>query len=265
MHELTSTTPPEGSVRIGTFQRRSAPLVFADLAARRATGTLTFVEPNGTTHHVLLLEGIPARVELAERACLLGETLVRWGVVGASVVDDALARAERLGILLGECLVGCHGIERAWVERALRAQVVARVGRLGSLPVGTSFLLSSGQDRLAAGTGGGEPWVSPRLDTMLALVRGAVDHRASAAILARVGASLVEVRPDVAATFATAGEVRVLEALAARPWAPGALAAHLGSPRDVEHVLVALVLAGLAHVVKPRATSVLSEAAASTR
>ncbi len=248
-------TPAEGSVRIGTFARRPAPLVFASLAARRATGTLTIVEPDGATHHVYVVDGVAAKAELAERACLLGETLERWGVVSAPVVAEALARSESLGILLGECLVGCHGVDRAWVERALRAQVVARVGRLARLPPATSFLFSSGFDRLASKVegggvaGGGEPWASPRLDTMLALVRGAVDHRASFAILARVGGSLVEVSRDVAATFATAGEIRVLEALSARPWTEGALAAHLGAPRDVEQVVVALFLAGLARAV----------------
>ncbi len=253
------STPDEPAVRLGTLQRRPVPLLFSTLYTQRATGTLSLGDPIGDTHLVHFEGGLPAKASLAVPSLRVGELLVRWDVITPATLTGALVHAAELELRLGECLVGCYGVAREVVERALRAQVVARCAKLAQLPAATSYAFFAGVDLLGE-AGGGEPWPSEPLDAMLAVLRATRDPRASAAVLAHLGQTPIEAAPEACATFATAGEVEVLESLSERPFTHAALAACARDPRDAVNVVAALFLTGLVHVVDRADATVIAPA-----
>lgn len=151
--------------------------VLGTLHRGKATGVLELTEPAfGATHRVYLASGCVTACE-SPRGLVLAEWLLRDGV-DAAVLRQSLQQAAAAGELHGRVLVTRWQIEEKQVDRALRAQILARLNvleglpdatlrfraairppRSSSTPLGTQEMLG-GRRRRRAGKGSGEPTVA---------------------------------------------------------------------------------------------------------
>lgn len=170
----------------------------------RLDGALFLSEPEGPTHVVRLVRGVPVKVRPGDGYARLGEMLVEAGAIDEATLKGAL---ETKG-LLGDVLLLADRIERDTLERIAEAQFVRRMVRLFGLPKETGYRYHEGNDELA--DYGGDPascdpialiWAglrahAPRsalMEATLALVGEAPLRLAASATVSRFGLEGAEI------------------------------------------------------------------------
>lgn len=100
----------------------------------RSTGTIELLEESrGRTHRVHLLQGRVTAVELDGASRRLAEVLRDQGVIDEGVASRSVLRAMTSRRLLGEVLVRDFAVPTAVIDRAVRKQLVLRLGALDAL------------------------------------------------------------------------------------------------------------------------------------
>ena len=100
----------------------------------RATGTIELLEESrGRTHRVHLSQGLVIAVELDGASRRLAEVLKDQGAIDEGVASRSVLRAMSSRRLLGEVLVRDFAVPSAVVDRAVRRQLVLRLGALDSI------------------------------------------------------------------------------------------------------------------------------------
>lgn len=148
-HLLPSTSATTGQLfepGVPDYQAQLRETPMLDILARlrrgRETGAL-FVERRDRTgdiqrKEVYLQDGRLLHVASSDRAELLGEYLIRRGVLQRKQLDDALSVISRGGGRLGDTLISLGFVEAVDVFRAIRDQGRDRVAALCGWPRGTA-------------------------------------------------------------------------------------------------------------------------------
>ncbi len=101
------------------------------------TGTLALCEADGSESQVYFDGGVPAKVRAA--VAPLDRVLSELGMVTRSRLEQSRVESAEMGVLHGQYLVGQGLIDAESLTRALRWQLVRKVGYLMRLPASTRF------------------------------------------------------------------------------------------------------------------------------
>jgi hypothetical protein len=180
----------------GMLSATPLPHVLVYMLDHALSGTVTFREPDGGESLVYFLEGSPAKVRTHKPVAVLGDELVAMGAIRKEMVDKALEGAKRLGVLLGEYLVGNGMLTEGTLHKALAAQLEKKVASMANLPGETVYTFFRDVNALDAWGG---PRLSPchPLDGILACVREWFDRARIHATLARMDTQSLVLHPEV--------------------------------------------------------------------
>jgi hypothetical protein len=137
---------------------------------------------------------VPAKVRLRESVARLGEVLAEQGVLDFGAIDGAVAGAKRLGILLGEYLVGHDLVSRDALASGLEGQLLRRIGHAANMAPELEYAFYRDVDLLSGWSG--EVVLSHPLNAILASVRHWTDRARVRATLNRIGKHPLAVHND---------------------------------------------------------------------
>jgi HD-GYP domain-containing protein (c-di-GMP phosphodiesterase class II) len=164
------------------------------------SGTVVFDDPEGVESYVYFYEGAPAKARLGRPVALLGEELARVGAIDREVLEKAIESAKKLGLLLGEYLVGHKLLAEDVLRTALADQLRRKLASLVNLPPETRYAFY--RDVNALDTWGASALTPCHpLDAILGCVREWHDRARVHATLGRLGKQPLVLHADV--DFAT--------------------------------------------------------------
>jgi hypothetical protein len=186
--------PEEGRVPTARGTLGATPLahVLVYMLDHALTGSIVFREPDvtegatseGPAHVLHFQNGAASKVQVARPSSRIGDELVAAGLVTRATVNEAVEGARRLGVLLGEYLVGDDKVPRDALLKALERQIANRVASIVNLPPETTYSFYRDVDLLSAQENDGV--VSDPLNVILATVRAWHDRARIRATLARI-------------------------------------------------------------------------------
>lgn len=208
--------PSRAPTARGKLASSPVPHVLVYMLDRELSGSVVF-GASSDADTVAFASGVPVKARISAPAPLLGELLVEGGHLDGPAVHAALEGAHRLGVLLGEFLVGHEIVTRGALAEALEAQLLVKMAHLANLSPETEYAYYRDVDRLDGW--GGECAVSHPLNPILASVRGFADRARLRAAVDRIGKHQLALHPGVSFdALATEGaEGAVIEALRERP------------------------------------------------
>jgi len=148
------------------------------------TGSIVFREPDDLAHILHFQLGAVSKVQIARPSSRIGDELVAAGLVSRATINEAVEGARRLGVLLGEYLVGHDLVARSALSRALETQIASRVAAIVNLQPETTYSFYRDVDLLSSQESEGV--VSDPLNVILATVRVWHDRARIRATLARI-------------------------------------------------------------------------------
>jgi len=175
------------------------------------TGSIVFREPDDLAHILHFQLGAVSKVQIARPSSRIGDELVAGGLVSRATINEAVDGARRLGVLLGEYLVGHDLVSRSALSKALEAQIAARVAAIVNLQPETTYSFYRDVDLLSSQESEGV--VSDPLNVILATVRSWHDRARIRATLARIAKHplVFHTQSDPASLELTTDERRVIE------------------------------------------------------
>jgi hypothetical protein len=182
----TRPPPTQEPTARGTLAATPLAHVLVYMLDHALTGAVVFYEQDGYEHDIYFQHGIPAKVRLGRMVALLGEELILMGAMERAVLDNAVESARRLGVLIGEFLVGENLVSRDVLARALETQLLKKVAALANLPPETSYAYYRDMNTIAE-WGGREIALGGPLNPILATVRAWHDRARVRATLSRIG------------------------------------------------------------------------------
>ena len=195
---ITSTPAREATAR-GNLAATPLPHVLVYMLDHALTGSVVFERTSAGGRGagddtIFFVNGVPAKIRLGENVALLGEVLVEDGSLDARALDQAVEGARRLGILLGEYLVGHDLVSREALAWALEGQLLRKIAHVANLAPEIQYAYYRDVDLL--GGWGGEVAVSHPLNPILASVRNWNDRARVRATLSRIGKHPLTLHPD---------------------------------------------------------------------
>jgi HD-GYP domain-containing protein (c-di-GMP phosphodiesterase class II) len=169
----------------GNLAATPLPHVLVYMLDHSLTGSVVFEGGEGDDA-IYFVDGVPTKVRLFDQVALLGQILVHGGAIETKAVEQAVEGARRLGILLGEYLVGHDLVSREALSWGLEAQLLNKIAYLANLPPEISYSYYRETD-LLEGWGGGDVPVGCALNPILASVRNWMDRARIRATLNRIG------------------------------------------------------------------------------
>jgi tetratricopeptide (TPR) repeat protein len=179
-----SLPPASGPTARGTLGVTPLAHVLVYMLDHALSGSVVFSAPDADPHFISFQNGAPFKVRIAHPAALIGDELVAAGVLRREVLPEALEGAQRLGVLLGEYLVGHDMVTRAALAEALEAQVGNKVASIVNLEPDTVYSFYRDVDLLPSLES--EVAVGDPLNVILATVRAWHDRARIRATLARI-------------------------------------------------------------------------------
>ncbi|HEY8079463.1 MAG TPA: hypothetical protein VIF62_35275 [Labilithrix sp.] len=170
----------------GNLAATPLPHVLVYMLDHALSGSVLFDDGTDNPDAIYFVRGVPSKIRLRDPVGLLGEMLVQGSFLETKAVDQAVEGARRLGILLGEYLVGHDLATREAVTWALEAQVLHKIAHIANLPPELGYSYYRDVDMLE-GWGGGEVTMSAPLNPILASVRNWMDRARVRATLNRIG------------------------------------------------------------------------------
>ncbi|OJY16945.1 MAG: hypothetical protein BGO98_12265 [Myxococcales bacterium 68-20] len=195
---LRSTPSREPTAR-GNLAATPLPHVLVYMLDHALTGSVIFEGTNvagraGNDDTIYFVNGVPAKVRLSETVALLGEVLVEDGVLEGRSLEQAVEGARRLGILLGEYLVGHDLVSREALAWSLEGQILRKIAHVANLAPEIQYAYYRDVDLLEGW--GGEVGVSHPLNPILASVRHWTDRARVRATLNRIGKHPLAIHSD---------------------------------------------------------------------
>ncbi len=169
----------------GNLAATPLPHVLVYMLDHSLTGSVLF-EGEGGEDAIYFVGGVPTKVRLQDQVALLGQILVHGGAIETNAVEQAVEGSRRLGVLLGEYLVGHDLVSREALSWALEAQLLNKIAYLANLAPEISYSYYRDVD-LLEGWGGGDVPVGCSLNPILASVRNWLDRARVRATLNRIG------------------------------------------------------------------------------
>jgi hypothetical protein len=178
----------------GNLAATPLPHVLVYMLDHALSGSVVF-ENEASNDTINFVNGVPTKIRLHEPVGLLGEVLLAGGALDEAQLAEALDGAKRLGILLGEFLVGNDVATRAQVDWGLEAQILQKIAHIANLPPEIEYAYYRDAD-LLEGWGGGEVPMSAPLNPILASVRNWLDRNRVRATLNRIGKHSLVIHED---------------------------------------------------------------------
>lgn len=169
----------------GNLSATPLPHVLVYMLDHSLTGSVVFEGGEGEDT-IYFVGGVPTKIRLHDQVALLGQILVHGGAIETKAVEQAVEGARRLGILLGEYLVGHDLVSREALLWALEAQLLNKIAYLANLAPEITYAYYREVD-LLEGWGGGDVPVGCALNPILASVRNWMDRARIRATLNRIG------------------------------------------------------------------------------
>lgn len=169
----------------GNLAATPLPHVLVYMLDHSLTGSVVFEGGDGEDT-IYFVGGVPTKIRLNDEVALLGQILVHGGAIEPKAVEQAVEGARRLGILLGEYLVGHDLVSREALLWALEAQLLNKIAYLANLAPEINYSYYREMD-LLEGWGGGDVPVACALNPILASVRNWLDRGRIRATLNRIG------------------------------------------------------------------------------
>jgi curved DNA-binding protein CbpA len=144
----TNSAPrrPQPDVQ-GTLARSPLPHLMVHVLSRGLTGTL-IVRADGDEHVIVFDEGAPQKLRTTLRSPRIGALLAEKGIVEASRVEAAAAKAKARGLPIGKQLVMEGALGAREIMGALRWQMMARASAMLELPRSAGYEFHTGWDEL---------------------------------------------------------------------------------------------------------------------
>ena len=180
----------------GNLAATPLPHVLVYMLDHSLTGSVVFEGGEGQDT-IYFVSGVPTKIRLNDEVALLGQILVHGGAIETKAVEQAVDGARRLGILLGEYLVGHDLVSREALLWALEAQLLNKIAYLANLAPEISYSYYREMD-LLEGWGGGDVPVACPLNPILASVRNWLDRGRIRATLNRIGKHPLVLHEDAA-------------------------------------------------------------------
>lgn len=183
----------------GNLSATPLPHVLVYMLDHSLTGSVVFEGAEGAEDAIYFVGGVPTKIRLHDQVALLGQILVHGGAIETKAVEQAVEGARRLGILLGEYLVGHDLVSREALSWALEAQLLNKIAYLANLAPEITYSYYRELD-LLEGWGGGDVPVGCPLNPILASVRNWMDRARIRATLNRIGKHPLLLHDDAALT-----------------------------------------------------------------
>lgn len=180
----------------GNLSATPLPHVLVYMLDHSLTGSVIFQGGEGEDT-IFFVGGVPTKIRLNDQVALLGQILVHGGAIETKAVEQAVEGARRLGILLGEYLVGHDLVSREALLWALEAQLLNKIAYLANLAPEITYSYYREVD-LLEGWGGGDVPVGCPLNPILASVRNWMDRARIRATLNRIGKHPLLLHDDAA-------------------------------------------------------------------
>ena len=180
----------------GNLSATPLPHVLVYMLDHSLTGSVVFQGGEGEDT-IYFVGGVPTKIRLNDQVALLGQILVHGGAIEPKAVEQAVEGARRLGILLGEYLVGHDLVSREALLWALEAQLLNKIAYLANLAPEITYSYYREID-LLEGWGGGDVPVGCPLNPILASVRNWMDRARIRATLNRIGKHPLLLHEDTA-------------------------------------------------------------------
>lgn len=183
----------------GNLAATPLPHVLVYMLDHALTGSVVFegtnVDGRGAGDDAIyFVNGVPAKIRLCEPVALLASVLVEDASLDAKAVDQAVDGARRLGILIGEYLVGHDLVSREALAWGLEGQLLRKIAHVANLAPEIQYAYYRDVDLLEGW--GGEVVVSHPLNPILASVRHWTDRARVRATLNRIGKHPLTLHPD---------------------------------------------------------------------
>jgi tetratricopeptide (TPR) repeat protein len=209
--------PPTAPTAQGSFAKTPFPHLLVYALERALTGTFELHFGATPLATLLFVQGVPAKVRLAEPVHFLGDIMAELGMVSGDAVRAAHERIAQAPGLMGQVLKELGAADEARVEAGVRAQLDRKIEHLFGLNADTVFSYYDNFDALA-GYGGPPTPIDP-FPALWRGVRQAPAWEHVDATLRRVGSSAVRITPsaNLDRFQFTRVEVGALELLRQRP------------------------------------------------
>jgi HD-GYP domain-containing protein (c-di-GMP phosphodiesterase class II) len=250
LSQMPEGPDPTAPTARGTLEATPLSHVLVYMLDHQLTGSLTFQEalpPSqgpSIEHTIYFVNGVPAKARLGRPVHRLGEVLVNDRILTPAALDDALGGAVRLGLLLGEYLVGHSIVTREVLANALDKQLALKVASLANMLPQTTYSYFRDVNLLEA-WGGGELAVIGPLNAILAVVRAWNDRDRISATLLRIGKHplVFHDSADVPSLSLAPAEGTIVDAIVTRSLSlPDLLNAGIARENDVRSLVYALAV-----------------------
>jgi hypothetical protein len=201
----------------GNLAATPLPHVLVYMLDHSLTGSVVFEgtrqTPGGVDDTIYFVNGVPAKIRLDQPVALLGQVLVEDGSLDPKVVDQAVEGARRLGILLGEYLVGHEMVSRDTLAWALEGQMLRKIAQVAKLAPEVEYAYYRDVDLLD--NWGGDITITHPLNPILASVRHWTDRSRIRATLNRIGNHplVLHADSDLSTLAVLPDEQKVLDAI----------------------------------------------------
>jgi hypothetical protein len=239
--------PPAGAAHVptarGTLGATPLAHVLVYMLEHALTGTIVFREPEQIDHILYFQLGTVSKVQIARPTPRLGDQLVSSGLVSRATINEAVEGSRRLGVLLGEYLVGHDLVTRDALSRALEIQVANRVASIVNFSPETTYSFYRDLDFLAAVETDGV--TSDAINAILATVRMWHDRARIRATLTRIDRHplVFHEQADTSHLALTPEEGKVLEFIReARPTTSALFQRRLADDEQVSSLIYALAV-----------------------
>lgn len=207
---------PRSPAARGSLATSPVPHVLVYMLDHALTGSIVFEGTDldgGQDDTLYFVEGVPAKVRLHEPIMPLGELLAEHGILARDAIEPAVEGARRLGILLGEHLVGHEIVTRESLAWGLEVQLLQRIAHIANLPSDIAYAYYRDVDLLDGW--GGDVLVSHPVSPILAAVRDHADRARIRATVRRIGGHTLALHPstDLSKLAALDEERVVIESL----------------------------------------------------
>lgn len=219
---------------------------------RKLRGTLVFRpegnDDNAAADVVTLVEGVPAKIRIADPVEHLGRVLLEIGAIDDAAYNESLMALGRGEGLVGQILIKRGKIDAATLERGLRTQIGRKLGHLFGRPSTTRYFYFEGVDLLAR-YGGPELYPVDPTPAIFVSVRSQPSMAHADALVGRVASTPLRIRPgaDLSKLDLTRSERELLALLKLSPQTPGQLAeSGVADARTAKLLVYGLLLLKLA-------------------
>ena len=155
--------------------------VLISLLAKKASGSLVVDSSDQRRLILVLLDGVPQKINCSVPVARLSELLVNLGRVNPEAAEDTFGAAQTVGQLHGQLLLSKNLVDHDTLEIALRAQVPLKLGWASTLPAESTVDFDEGADFLD--TLAFCPLFNSPMEVVWATARSHVDLKSVAAVL----------------------------------------------------------------------------------